>query len=341
MVAGRRMVAGFGAAAVVVAGFMVQGAIFAPRLRAQTTESTTAQTAAQAAPTTTQLSISTLEGDSRTRARFTVHVMGVESSATPAGSVSVKLGERSLGSAILDENGFATYTVDAFPQGRQQIIATYDGSTQFAPSTSPARPLDSVTSGLPDYTIAASATALTVKAGQYGTITVTLTPEQGFNQIVSYSCSGLPVSATCTFTPEQVSPNSPGSAADAPVVTTLNIQTVSPSGGRPQTAQASPGTPAGSRPLYALVFPGVLALVGLGAARKRLPGLRMLCLAALLVLSGLALSACSDRYDYLHHPPIVNPGTPPGLSDVVVSASSSSGSVAILKTIHVALTVTK
>jgi hypothetical protein len=110
------------------------------------------------APTTTQLSIDPSEGDSRTRATFTVHVMGVGTSATPAGSVSLKMGDRSLGSVVLDENGYATYKVDAIAQGRQQIVATFNGSGAFASSTSPVRAFDSVTSGLPDYTFTADKT---------------------------------------------------------------------------------------------------------------------------------------------------------------------------------------
>ena len=129
-----------------------------------------ADPAAQAklAPTTTQLSIDSSEGDSRTAATFTVHVMGLGTSATPAGSVSLKMGDVSLGSVVLDENGYATYKVEAVTQGHQQIVATFNGSSAFASSTSPVRALDSVASGLPDYTFAADKTALTIKVGQYG-----------------------------------------------------------------------------------------------------------------------------------------------------------------------------
>ena len=323
----RSSIAGICAATCVVAGLLAQATIMAPRLLAQTTEGV----ATHAADTTTQLSIATREGDSRTEAVFTVHVMGVGTGATPQGSVSLKLGEQSLGSAVLDENGFATYAVDALPQGRQQIVATYQGSANFAQSSSPARPLDSVTSALPNFTVAATGpTALSVKAGFFGTTTIQLTPENGFNQIVSYSCSGLPLAATCTFTPEQVIPD----GKNTPVVTTLNIQTVAITGGKANV------TVPGNGPFYALVMPGLLALAGLGAARKRLPGLRMLCLAALLILSGVGLGACSAQYSYYRHPPTVNKGTPAGVSTVIVYASSSSGNVAIVQKLPITLTVT-
>jgi hypothetical protein len=288
---------------------------------------------AKLAPTTTQLSIDASEGDSRTRATFTVHVMGVGTSATPAGSVSLKMGDRSLGSVVLDENGYATYKVEAVTQGRQQIIATFDGSPAFASSTSPVRALDSVTSGLPDYTFTADKTALTIKAGQYATIALLVSPENGFNQIIALSCSGLPLATTCLFTPSQLTPLADGK--NTPLASTLIVQTTAITGGTAGSIK-----PAGGRPMYALVVPGILALAGLSATRRRLPALRMLCIAVLLTVSGLGMSACAARYDYYHHPPNVNQGTPVGVTTLTVYATSSSGNVATVKSLKVTLTVT-
>jgi len=322
-----RSVAGICAAACVVAGLLIEGGITTPHALAQTATEPVASHAA----TTTQLSIATQEGDTRTQSMFTVHVMGVGTSAVPRGSVSLKLGDQSLGSAVLDENGFATFSKDALPQGRQQIVAAYEGTASFAPSTSPVRPLDSVTSALPDFTIAATGqTSMTLKAGQFGTTTIQLTPENGFNQIVSYSCGGLPLEATCTFTPSPVVPD----GKNTPIVTTLNIQTVAITGG---TAMARP---TGKLPVVAFVMPGVLALAGLGAVRKRTPGIRMFSLAALLLAGGMGLGACSAQYGYYHHPPTVNKGTPAGVSTVTVYASASNGNVAVVHSLPITLTVT-
>lgn len=325
-----RSVVGLCAAAGMVAALAGQGSVLTPRLLAETSGSTLAH----AAPTTTQLSVAAEEGDTRTRATFTAHVNAPGNPGTPAGSVSFRLGTTMLGAALLDENGYATYTADSIPQGTQQVVAIYDGSPNFATSTSPARPLDSVTSALPDYTITPSATTLAIKAGQYGTISINLTPEHGFNQIVSYSCSGLPLATTCTFTPQQAIVDGKDT-----VVTTLNVQTTAITGGKAQMGPV-PIAPSGNRPFYAIVLPGVLALVGLGAARRRLPGLRMISLAVLLAVSGLGLGACSAQYSYYHHPPTVNKGTPLGLTTVRVYATSGGGNVAVVKFFDVALTVT-
>jgi hypothetical protein len=288
---------------------------------------------AKPAPTTTQLSIAASEGDSRTGATFTVHVTGAGTSAVPAGSVSLKMGDQSLGSVVLDENGYATYKVDALAQGRQEVVATFNGSSTFAASTSPARPLDSTTSGLPDYTFTADKTALTIKVGQYGTVAVLVKPENNFNQIIGLSCAGLPLATTCKFTPAQLTPLADGK--NTPLASTLIVQTTAITGGTAGSIQ-----PVGGRPMYALVLPGILALVGLSATRKRLPALRMICIAVLLTVSGMSLSSCAARYDYYHHPPTVNKGTPIGTTTLTVYATSSSGNVATVKSLNVALNVT-
>src|SRR5450631_1957769 len=325
-----RSVAGLFALAALVAAFGAQGTVFAPRLQAQATE----DNAAKALPTATQLSVSAEAGDTRTSATFTAHVTAPGSPAIPAGSVSFRMGTTMLGSAVLDENGFATYRVEAFPQGTQQVTALYDGTTSFATSTSPARPLDSTTTTVPDYTLTADKTSVTLKAGQYASIALVLTPENNFDQIVNFSCSGLPLATTCVSTPATVVPD----GKNTPIGATLNIQTAAITGGTAKIAPA-PMAPLGKHPLYAIVLPGMLALAGLGAARKRLPGLKMLSI-ALLAVGGLGLVACSANYSYYHHPPTVNKGTPTGLSTIVVYATSSTGSVAVVHTVNVALTVT-
>lgn len=311
-----------------MAAVILLGTAFTPVATAQADSSAEARLA----PTTTQLSIAASEGDSRTGATFTVHVMGVGSSAVPAGSVSLKMGDVSLGSVVLDENGYATYKVDAIAQGRQQIVATFNGSPAFAASSSPARPLDSTTSGLPDYTFTADKTALTIKVGQYATVAVLVTPENNFNQIIGLSCSGLPLATTCLFTPAQITPLADGK--NTPLGSTLIVQTTAITGGTAGSIQPT------GRPMYAIVLPGILALAGLSATRKRLPALRMLCLAVLFTVSGMGLSSCAARYDYYHHPPTVNKGTPIGTTTLTVYATSSSGNVATVKSLNVALTVT-
>ena len=57
------------------------------------------------------------------------------------------------------------------------------------------------------FTLSSSPSSLTVNSGNQGTVTLTVTPQGGFNSAVSFSCSGLPAGATCTFNPPQVTPS--------------------------------------------------------------------------------------------------------------------------------------
>jgi DNA-binding beta-propeller fold protein YncE len=48
----------------------------------------------------------------------------------------------------------------------------------------------------------------TITAGQSGTITLTVMPLGSFTSPISFSCTGLPALAGCTFSPASVTPNS-------------------------------------------------------------------------------------------------------------------------------------
>lgn len=70
------------------------------------------------------------------------------------------------------------------------------------------------------FSIAAASPALTVVKGQSASTTLTVTPANGFDSAVSFSCSGLPGGAACSFSPVTVTPTS------GPVTTQLTISTV-------------------------------------------------------------------------------------------------------------------
>jgi hypothetical protein len=71
----------------------------------------------------------------------------------------------------------------------------------------------------PDFSVAATPASSTVAAGQNGTTSISVTPANGFNSMVSFSCSGLPYGATCIFSPQTVTPS--GGVAS----TTLSVST--------------------------------------------------------------------------------------------------------------------
>jgi hypothetical protein len=87
---------------------------------------------------------------------------------------------------------------------------------------------------LPNFTLGASPALLTVDSGDQGTVTLSVTPVNGFDSPVSFACSGLPAGATCSFAPATVTP------AGAAATTQLTISA---------SAQSSTLQP-GSRPLF-------------------------------------------------------------------------------------------
>ncbi len=125
----------------------------------------------------------------------------------------------------------------------------------------------------PDFTIASSPTAVIVTAGQSGIASISITPQNSFNSVVSFACTGLPAAASCNFSPATVTPST-GSAS-----TTLTIA----------TSETSAVLHLNQRPLVPIAVLAC-ALLGFGLTKRR--HLRMLALLA-VSLSGLSLlSAC-------------------------------------------------
>jgi Subtilase family len=58
--------------------------------------------------------------------------------------------------------------------------------------------------GSPDFTVAAAPASATVTAGGSAIYTVTAAPANGFSQIVTWTCTGAPMGATCSVAPPSV-----------------------------------------------------------------------------------------------------------------------------------------
>ena len=71
-----------------------------------------------------------------------------------------------------------------------------------------------------DFLLSGTPASATISSGQSATYSVTLTPAGGFNQSVTLSCSGLPISATCLITPPAVALDGTNSAT-----VTVTVQT--------------------------------------------------------------------------------------------------------------------
>jgi hypothetical protein len=268
---------------------------------------------------------------------LTVTVKDPTGAAVSDGTVSFVVSNGlSLGSAIVGEDGTATLTLDKVPANATQITAVYSGSGRYAASASTSAKVQANdTTAPPDFSVAANPTSVSLNPGEYGTVILTITPENGFTKSVTLALAGLglPTAATSIFTPNIVTPIS-----TAAVSSTLQIQTTAAS-----TSTRNEGTPFGgngSHLAYAMLFPGVLALAGIGVLRKRDGnGLRLLGVALLLLASVSGLTACSQRYSYLHHPPAANTGTPAGTYPITITAYSNNGGEVTSHSLQLTLTV--
>jgi hypothetical protein len=117
------------------------------------------------------------------------------------------------------------------------------------------------------FTLSSSASSLTVNSGNPGTVTLTVTPLDGFSSTVSFSCSGLPTGATCAFSPSQVTPS--GAATTTKMTVSVGMQSASrrmPNPFLPVTAMAFAFCLIGWRRACSPLLPMLAAvLIGLGA----------------------------------------------------------------------------
>jgi hypothetical protein len=78
---------------------------------------------------------------------------------------------------------------------------------------------------LPNFSVAVSPGLLDVVAGQSSTTTVMVTPLNSFSSPVTFSCSGLPAGASCSFSPGTVTPSHSGAAASTTLTVTTSTTT--------------------------------------------------------------------------------------------------------------------
>ena len=86
------------------------------------------------------------------------------------------------------------------------ISAQYGGDANFAVSTSTAFSIN-ITAVAGNFTLSVSPSSATVTPSQAGMAVVTVTPTNGFNQQVQFSCSNVPEGIDCEFEPHAVTPN--------------------------------------------------------------------------------------------------------------------------------------
>jgi subtilase family serine protease len=142
--------------------------------------------------TTTTLAASPTQATQGDAVTLTATVSPASGTTAPTGTVSFNNGSTLLGTASLS-NGTATLITSTLPIGSDSITANYAATAIYTASTSAAVSVTIAAIPVPNFTIAATSSTLTVSGGSAATTTLTVTPVNGFDQALSFTCTGLPV----------------------------------------------------------------------------------------------------------------------------------------------------
>lgn len=184
--------------------------------------------------------------------------------------------------------------------------------------------------GVSDYTVDASPTSATIKQGQSAAFALTVTPLNGFNQAVSFTCAGLPVGASCSFAPATLTPNG------GPATTTLTVTTIAPSIHSSLYERSNRlWAQGGAFALVVFLVPGVL-LRNVNR-RKKFAGTMMLLLVVSLIITygGCSSSGTNSGGG------TSSPGTPLGTSQVTVSSTAGPSGSAGQHGTSISITITQ
>lgn len=250
---------------------------------------------------------------------------------TPTGSVSFFSNGASLGAAVALSGAQAVLTTPSLAAGNYSITAQYSGDVNFAPNTSSVVTI-AVTAPVPDFSVSASPSSLTITAGQSGTVTLTITPINGSTQTVTFTCSNLPAGTTCNANPPSVTLDGQHSATS-----TVTIQTSAYGTAAMPTVPTTPPNPIFDTrrfiTLLTLFAAAIFGAVLLGAqvTPRRRKGLSFaMCL---LIAAAVYAAGCGGGYTSQQS----SGGTPTGNYSISVGITSGADS----HSTPISVTVTK
>lgn len=174
------------------------------------------------------------------------------------------------------------------------------------------------TTGTQTFNLSTSSAVATLGQGATTNVTFSIAPSNGFAGMVNLSCSGLPLGATCSFSPASIAVS-----ANAPATGMLTIQTSAGTAGYNDVRPAGIG---GRGALGAMA--ALLLLTGTMMTTRRRRWLRWASALGVLLLTIGLVSGCS-------YGSAGTPSTPEGTSNVTVTATSGS----VTQTSMIAMTV--
>jgi Bacterial Ig-like domain (group 3)/FG-GAP-like repeat len=235
---------------------------------------------------------------------------------SPSGEVVFLDGSNTLGQAVLAA-GTATINISSLAKGTHSISASYQGDSSFAPAASSA-----FNEEITDFSISATNASLTLNAGQTGSYTLNVTPSAGFSGSVEFACAGAPQLATCSVSPSTVRVD--GTSAPA----TVTVTTTGSNHAAMYTNRHDRMPPTA---IYAMFILGWIVFAGAVGKRARLQTLSLPVLAAVCMLTACGGSASSSSGSV--------PGTPPGTSSLLITATADANGVSVNHTITLTLKV--
>lgn len=285
----------------------------------------------QANLTTTTLSASPNPVQQGQPLTVSVAVSATQGTAAPTGTVELLQGTTQLGTATLTPSNSgvlstATISLSSLPAGSDSIQVNYTpADDNFMASSSS---LSTVTVDVPDFSIAANPTSLSVESGQSDSSTITITSLGLFAGSVQISCgTSLPQYLSCSFTQGTLTLSANGAASS-----TLTINTKPPS----ETAFLRQSSKPTKGIWLALLLP--FALLPLTRYKNTLKSVRrfasisllLVCLATLLWSTAGCGSHSADS-------------TPPGTYTIpiLVSGTSNGSSTATSHTLNYTVTITQ
>ncbi len=168
-----------------------------------------------------------------------------------------------------------------------------------------------VAGSTPTFGFSASAGAATVTAGNSATATLSVAPVNGFSGTVTLACSGLPISATCSFSPSSLTVSS-----TAVATSTVTIQTTMATA-RVTSPQVRDGAGAGIMTAMLLPFASLI-FISRRRTKRSAAALRVLSALVISLAVGSFLVGCTGSGMTGITP------TPAGQSTVVITATAGS-----------------